>query len=174
MRRPRKSGRKKGKGTAKHSGAVLLLGVICVLFCVSGTFSSAEVVYKGPKPKKEMLSKLTSLGIKPAGTYTYDRRGKTDPFKSFIAEQEEPEKKKRKKPRTYLETLDLSQLDLIAIIVGPKGNFAMVRDAKGLGYVIKKGTPIGINGGVVDQVKEKEVVIREGSREISKKLYALP
>jgi Tfp pilus assembly protein PilP len=75
---------------------------------------------------------------------------------------------------TYLETLDLSQLDLIAIIVGPKGNFAMVRDAKGLGYVIKEGTAIGINGGVVRQVKEKEVVIREGSKDISKKLYVLP
>lgn len=171
MRRPRK--RRKSKGTAEHLGAVLLMAVICVLFCCSGVFASPEVVYKGPKPKKDLPAKLTSLGTRP-GAYTYNRRGKTDPFKSFIAEQEDTTKKERRKPRTYLETLDLSQLDLIAIIVGPKGNFAMVRDAKGLGYVIKKGTPIGINGGVVRQVKEKEVVIREGSKDISKKLYALP
>jgi Tfp pilus assembly protein PilP len=174
MRRPRKSDRRKNKGTVKLAGTVLFLALICVLFCVSGAFASPEVVYKGPKPKKDLPAKLTALGIRPAGTYTYDRRGKTDPFKSFIAEQEDTKKKERRKPRTYLETLDLSQLDLIAIIVGPKGNFAMVRDAKGLGYVIKKGTPIGINGGVVRQVKEKEVVIREGSKDISKKLYALP
>ncbi len=152
----------------------MLLAVIGVFFCMSGAFASQEVVYKGPKPKKDLPSKLTALGIKQAGAYTYDRRGKTDPFKSFIAEQEDTSKKVRKKPRTYLETLDLSQLDLIAIIVGPKGNFAMVRDAKGLGYVIKQGTPIGIHGGVVHQVKEKEVIIREGSKDISKKLYALP
>ncbi|MBW1798715.1 MAG: pilus assembly protein PilP [Deltaproteobacteria bacterium] len=174
MRRPRKSEKRKSKGTVKLAGAVMLLAVICVFFCVKGAFASSEVVYKGPKPKKDLPSKLTTLGIKPAETYTYDRRGKTDPFKSFIAEQEDTTKKKRKKPRTYLETLDLSQLDLIAIIVGPKGNFAMVRDAKGLGYVIKKGTPIGINGGVVSQVNEGEVIIREGSKDISKKLYALP
>ena len=152
----------------------MLLAVICVFFCVSGAFASSEVVYKGPKPKKDLPSKLTALGIQPAGTYFYDRRGKTDPFKPFVAEQEETTKKERRKPRTYLETLDLSQLDLIAIIVGPKGNFAMVRDAKGIGYVIKKGTPIGIHGGVVRQVKAKEVIIREGSKDISKKLYALP
>jgi len=173
MRRSRKSERK-SKGTVEHLGALLLLAVICVFFCVTGAFASPEVVYKGPKPKKDLSVQLDALGTQPAGTYFYDRRGKTDPFKSFIAEQEDTTKKKRRKPRTYLETLDLSQLDLIAIIVGPKGNFAMVRDAKGLGYVIKKGTPIGINGGVVHQVTEKEVVIREGSKDISKKLYALP
>lgn len=174
MRRSIKSERSKSKGTVEHLGAVLLIAVICVLFCVTGAFSSPEVVYKGPKPKKDLSVQLDDPGAKPADTYIYDRRGKTDPFKSFIAEQEDTEKKKRRKPRTYLETLDLSQLDLIAIIVGPKGNFAMVRDAKGLGYVIKKGTAIGINGGVVHQVTEKEVVIREGSKDISKKLYALP
>jgi Tfp pilus assembly protein PilP len=174
MRRPRKSQRKKGKRTAEHSGAVLLSALICVIFCVSSAFASPEVVYKGPKPKKDLPAKLSALGTGSAETYIYDRRGKTDPFKSFIAEQEETTEKKPRKPRTYLETLDLSQLDLIAIIVGPKGNYAMVRDAKGLGYVIKEGTPIGINGGVVRQVNEKEVVIREGSKDISKKLYVLP
>jgi hypothetical protein len=174
MRRPRKSKRRNSKGTAEHVGVVLLLAGICVLFCANGAFASPEVVYTGPKPKKDLPANLTASGIRPADTYSYDRRGKTDPFKSFIAEQEDTTKKPRRKPRTYLETLDLSQLDLIAIIVGPKGNFAMVRDAKGLGYVIKEGTAIGINGGVVRQVKEKEVVIREGSKDISKKLYVLP
>ncbi|MCD6298543.1 MAG: pilus assembly protein PilP [Deltaproteobacteria bacterium] len=174
MIRPGKRTRRKNKRTVKHLGAVLLLAVIYVFFCVTGAFASPEVVYKGPKPKKDLSVKLDALGTQPEGTYFYDRRGKTDPFKSFIAEQEDTTKKKRRKPRTYLETLDLSQLDLIAIIVGPRGNFAMVRDAKGTGYVIKKGTPIGIHGGAVHQVKEREVIIREGSKDIPKKLYAVP
>ncbi len=37
----------------------------------------------------------------------------------------------------------------------------MVRDSKGLGHVIKKGTPIGTNNGVVYQIKDRVVVIRE-------------
>jgi len=97
---------------------------------------------------------------KPA-RYVYDPTGKTDPFKPFISEQESTEEQKQKKPRTYLETLDLSQLELIAIIVGPKGNYAMVRDSKGVGHVIQKGTPIGTNDGTVYAVTEREVIVRE-------------
>jgi type IV pilus assembly protein PilP len=94
-------------------------------------------------------------------TYFYDPTGKTDPFKSFIAKMEEVEKKKRQKPRTYLETLELSQLALIAIIVGPKGNWAMVREAKGTGHVIREGTAIGTKGGIVHEINDRAVIIRE-------------
>lgn len=94
-------------------------------------------------------------------TYFYDPTGKTDPFKSFIAKMEEVEKKKRQKPRTYLETLELSQLALIAIIVGPKGNWAMVREAKGTGHVIREGTAMGTKGGIVHEINDRAVIIRE-------------
>jgi Tfp pilus assembly protein PilP len=80
-------------------------------------------------------------------TYYYDPRGKTDPFRSFIAKMEEVEKKKRQKPLTYLETLELSQLALIAIIVG--------------GHVIRKGTAIGTKGGIVHEINDRAVIIRE-------------
>jgi len=36
-----------------------------------------------------------------------------------------------------------------------------VRDSKGTGHVIQKGTAVGTNGGVVERVTDKEVVIRE-------------
>ena len=81
-----------------------------------------------------------------------------------------------------METLDLSQLELIAIIVGRSGNYAMVKDSKGTGHVITKGTGIGINGGFVERITEKEVIIREEYkdfkgvvryRDIAKKLPSL-
>ena len=80
-------------------------------------------------------------------------------------EEEELESKRERKPRTYLETLDLSQLQLIAIMVGPKGRYAMVREAKGLGHVIQKGTAIGRSGGVVESITETTVTIREEYRD---------
>ncbi|MBW2084284.1 MAG: pilus assembly protein PilP, partial [Deltaproteobacteria bacterium] len=114
--------------------------------------------------------------------YVYDPKGKPDPFKSFIAKQEAFEKKrKRRKPRTYLETLELSQLDLIAIVVGPRGRWAMVRDSKGVGHVIKEGTAVGTNGGVVYKITPDRVIIREHrmdfrgkkiTKDIVKKLHA--
>jgi Tfp pilus assembly protein PilP len=92
--------------------------------------------------------------------YLYDPTGKLDPFKSFIAEQEKMQGDKEK-PKTYLETLDLAQLELIAIIINSKDSYAMVQDAKGLGHVIRNGTPIGTNGGVVKRINEAEVIVSE-------------
>jgi type IV pilus assembly protein PilP len=162
-----KRAKRKNKIKAPYSNTVLFFAVICVLFLAVQTHASQDPVKKEPKAEEAAKE-----------DYRYDPTGKTDPFRSFIAIQEamEAEKKKRK-PRTYLETLDISQLDLIAIIVGPKGNYAMVRDAKGLGYVIKKGTPIGVREGVVYQINENEVIIREKvrgkERDVSKPLSSL-
>lgn len=163
----RKSAKRKNKIEAPYSITILFLAVICVLFLAVGTYASPQDPAK-KEPKAEEATK---------DDYRYDPTDKTDPFKSFIAIQEAIEAEKDRKPRTYLETLDISQLDLIAIIVGPKGNYAMVRDAKGLGYVIKKGTPIGVHDGVVYQINENEVIIREKfrgkERDISKELSSL-
>ncbi len=146
-----------------------LLPVLVLSFLASEVLAASDVTYKEPRPLKQVIEK--DKAVPPAEAkkeekkeqprYTYDPTGKTDPFKSFIAEQEEMEEKAKRKPKTYLETLDLSQLELIAVIVGAKGNYAMVRDSKGTGHVIQKGTAIGTNGGFVERITDKEVVIRE-------------
>jgi Tfp pilus assembly protein PilP len=145
---------------------IFLFGAI--VLSVSCAFAAKEAVYKDKRPMKKVLEGQketpgggTSEEAGKPGKETYDPRGKTDPFKSFIAEQEAVEEKRQRKPKTYLETLDLSQLELIAIIVGPRGNYAMVKDSKGVGHIITKGTPIGTHSGVVHAITDKEVMIRE-------------
>jgi Tfp pilus assembly protein PilP len=90
--------------------------------------------------------------------------GLKDPFKPFILEQKASVAPKAGKPRTYLETVDLSQLELIAIIVSPDDRWAMLRDVKGIGYVVKHGTPVGIDGGRVHQISPGEIIIRSNHR----------
>ena len=131
-------------------------------------YAVEDVVYKEARPLKKIFATQNSKDETGTGQlqkdeadFIYNPNGKTDPFKSFIAEQEEVAEKRKRKPRTYLETLDLSQLELIAIIVGSKGNWAMVRDSKGMGHVIEKGTAIGTNGGVVQSITDKQITIRE-------------
>jgi type IV pilus assembly protein PilP len=97
--------------------------------------------------------------------YIYDPTGKTDPFKSFITAQQEQMEKERGKPKTILETLELSQLKLTSIVVSDKGKWAMVTDSKKVGHVIKEGTSIGRNGGVVYKINPGEVIIREEYRD---------
>ena len=99
--------------------------------------------------------------------YTYDPTNKVDPFKSFITVREElQEKEAREKPRTYLETLDLSQLTISAIMLTEKEDWALVRDSKGDGHVIKVGTPIGRRGGRVTEILADKVVVREYFKDI--------
>ena len=157
----------------KGRGSSLLLGFVLVFFVFEMALASQEVIYKEPRPPKNIFEEDKESGKpeeavgerKKEITYIYDPTGKTDPFKSFIAIQEEMEEKKKRKPRTYLETVDLSQLELSVIITSTKGNWAMVRDSKGLGHVIKKGTFIGTNGGIVHEITDKAVIIREEFRD---------
>jgi len=148
----------------------LFPALVFSFFATGALAAPSDVVYKEPRPLKQVVEKdktappvadVKKEEKKEGPKYTYDPSGKTDPFKSFIAEQEEMEEKAKRRPKTYLETLDLSQLELIAIIVGGKGNYAMVKDSKGTGHVIQKGTSIGTNGGFVERITDKEVVIRE-------------
>ncbi|MBW1887337.1 MAG: pilus assembly protein PilP [Deltaproteobacteria bacterium] len=153
--------RKRGKS---KDSLISLLAIF--IFMNFGTaMASQEVIYKETRPLKKVFEDQKKPekdeSEQKATGFFYDPTGKTDPFKSFIAKREEVAKKKKVKPRTYLETVDLSQLDLILILIGPEGKRAMVRDSKGIGHVIKEGTDIGTNGGVVIKIKEGEVVIRE-------------
>ena len=158
---------RRNRRLVRYCSTVLFPSVMYSLFCIAGACASQELSYKGPKGQKVLLPDDTDKDtlVQPekglSEGYVYDPTGKTDPFKSFIAEQESITEKKKRKPKTYLETLDLSQLDLIAIITSQKGNWAMVRDSKGIGHVIRKGTPIGVNEGVVYEIKEKELIVRE-------------
>jgi len=162
------------------------VGVILLLMFYAMASAEQGVVYKDTRPLKKIFDVKTGDKTEESEelgrAYLYDPTGKTDPFKSFITTREEQKAKEKTKPRTYLETLDLSQLNLSVIVIGPKGKWAMVKDPKGVGHVIKKGTPIGTNGGVVYKIDEGEVIVREEYqdfrgkkqfRDISKKTPAL-
>ena len=168
----------------KMGNKFLFIVLALVILYSNMVQASNEVIYKKTRPIKNVFDKeLNSENKKDEKTivYLYDPTGKTDPFKSFIAIQEEI-KEKVKKPKTYLETLDLSQLELIAVILGPKGDWALVRESKGTGHVIKKGTAIGTNGGVVYEIFDGGITVREEFRDfrgetqhkdIKKKLQSL-
>lgn len=188
--RPMKMLRLALDGSARPLAKMSLL--ICSVFlalCFLASQAAAttqEGVYKSTLPPKPKAAEPQTVSAEPAKSevksFAYDPIGKPDPFKSFILEQEEMAEKVKRKPRTYLETLDLSQLELIAIVTGPQGSYAMVRDSKGVGHVIIKGTAVGTNGGVVDRITDREVIIREEYRDfrgstqfkdVSKKLPSL-
>ena len=96
----------------------------------------------------------------------YDPQKRIDPFIPLYGGKTKPiidDKSKRKKriPQTPLEKIGLDQLKLVAIIRASTGNRALVEDTVGKGYIIKNGTYIGLNSGMVTQINPNSVIIEE-------------
>jgi type IV pilus assembly protein PilP len=92
-----------------------------------------------------------------------------DPFEPLFREEKPAErpsdkkvqKRKKRVPQTPLEKIDLGQLKLTAIIRTPAGNKALVEESSGKGYIIDKGTWIGVHSGQVQQITEDAVIVEE-------------
>lgn len=102
----------------------------------------------------------------------YDATGRFDPFeplfKSEPTEQAAAARKRKKRvPQTPLERVAITQLKLTAIMQMAKGNRAIVEDATGKGYVIHKGTYIGLNAGQVLSIDKDHVMIEEEVEDVS-------
>lgn len=107
----------------------------------------------------------------------YDPKDKIDPFEPLFKERPRPtavvstEKQyKRRRPQTPLEKIDLSQLKLVGVIRSDRANRAMVEDATGKGYVITKGSYVGINGGRVIKIEKDRAFIEEELEDIFGKI----
>lgn len=111
----------------------------------------------------------------PQITDLYSPEGKLDPFAPLIKEKPvnlpvEHRKAVRRKLLTPLEKLDLSQLKLVAILRAQSGNNALVEEDSGKGYVIKKGTYIGIHSGKVAKILPDRIIIEEEVEDIYGKI----
>jgi type IV pilus assembly protein PilP len=120
-----------------------------------------------PKPKSDLPSRqdskekhLIKKGI--IKTDHYDARGKIDPFEPMFKEKPVSVMKKKKRiPQMPLERIDLSQLKLVGIMLSENGNKALMEESSGKGYVVSKGTYVGVNSGKVIQIKKDRIVIEE-------------
>ncbi|UCD31086.1 MAG: pilus assembly protein PilP [Desulfobacterales bacterium] len=107
-------------------------------------------------------------------TDLYDPQGKLDPFEPLF--QAKPialaaKKKKRKKaPPTPLEKVSLGQLKLVAIIRTENANKALVQEATGKGYIVKKGTYIGLNSGKIIQILKDRIIVEEEVEDVYGKI----
>lgn len=118
----------------------------------------------------ELLSTLHQEGIIIKGESESRLDYLNNPFLPLFSDEplnaQSNQTKKIKKIRpekelTPLEKVDLSQLKLVATLRAISGNKALVEDSTGKGYVINKGTYIGINSGSVIEITNESVVVEE-------------
>jgi type IV pilus assembly protein PilP len=171
-------GKKKGARKIERNKILYLLLPLsmAVLFFATGCGGSSPpspLPQKGKSPSVEKrkvepvkVAEKKELEKKEEREYTYNPVGKPDPFKPFI--QIIPAKQySRSIPLTPLEKYEISQLKLVAIITTSEGNIALVEDATGKGYFLRKGTAIGKNDGKVKKILKDKVIIEEVYEEIS-------
>ena len=127
--------------------------------------------------RKSVASLTATTQKTPVTSDFYNPEGKLNPFASLYKEKPvtvsttgqklllEP-----RRPLTPLEKVDLSQLKLVAIIRALSGNIALVEEASGKGYVIKKGTYIGTRSGKVGKILPDRIIVEEESEDFSGKV----
>ena len=126
---------------------------------------SAEV--KSTNVSKEIGNKATDGHLSSVDSRIYDPKQRLNPFTPVFGNKTnnslDTQSKKRKKriPQTPLERIGLDQLKLVAIIRASTGNRALVEDTVGKGYIIKNGTYIGLNSGMVTQIDADSVIVEE-------------
>ena len=118
---------------------------------------------KSPSVEKKKEEPTKVAEKKEEDEYSYNPAGKPDPFKPFI---QLASRGSSRTALTPLQKFDISQLKLVAIISTSEGNIALVEDATGKGYFLKKGTWIGKNDGKVTKILKDAVIIQEVYQDI--------
>lgn len=88
----------------------------------------------------------------------YDPSGRRDPF-APVVQQLQLEKVDVNLPP--LQRVNLTELNLIAIVWGAYGYTAMVQTPEGYGYTVRRGTRMGQNNGVVSAITERGIIVQE-------------
>ncbi|MDZ7833281.1 MAG: pilus assembly protein PilP [Desulfobacterales bacterium] len=129
--------------------------------------SAREQTASREKPADAEEMRKEAIGLLGEKQELYARKGRIDPFAPFVQgpkperDEEAQKKLERRKPQTPLERLSLGQLELTAIMETPEQRLAMVEEASGKGYVVKKGTYIGDQGGRITEILSEAIVIEE-------------
>jgi Tfp pilus assembly protein PilP len=127
---------------------------------------AAKLATGKPAPKRR--PKAAAPAAEPAemsfggqGTgYTYDAKGKRDPFRSFEWEQLKLEMM-ASDARGPLEHFDVVQLSVVGVVWKHNNARALVQDPSGMTYIVSEGAKIGKNSGRVTHIADNLVVVKE-------------
>lgn len=92
--------------------------------------------------------------------FSYDAKGKRDPFRSFEWEQLKRELFAADS-RGPLEQFDVGQLTVLGVVWNDSNARALIEDPSGMTYIVGEGTRIGKNDGRVVQIDDNIVVVKE-------------
>lgn len=178
-----------------HRALVPFLAAVLMVWGAGATVDAApKTPAKTPPVQETQVAETGGVkGVTPS-EYVYDPQGKTDPFDPFIVKKSQAitqlekssqydeglqkvleQLKALKQARTELQTIPLAAVSLTSIVKADDQVAAMVKGPKGgKGYLLKKGTYIGTNGGVVEEIIDEEKMTDLGKQLIRKVVIKEP
>jgi len=133
----------------RRDGTAWLVGA-ALLFAWSATAAGPQGGNEAPDPGRAPTAQPEAA---------YDATGRRDPFRPPRVSQQTASGE----ARTPLQKYDLGQLKLVAVIYEAQSPRAVVEDDAGLGYIVRVGTPIGVNGGAVKTIERGKMRVEEES-----------
>jgi Tfp pilus assembly protein PilP len=90
----------------------------------------------------------------------FSAEGKRDPFRPATMRAGAVSRPPRQN-LSPLERFELGQLKVVGVVWDIKEPRAMIDDSEGLGYIVKVGTPMGVNEGKVKAIGRNAIVVEE-------------
>jgi type IV pilus assembly protein PilP len=141
---------------------IILAATVAVALAGCGGPSAAPAARPAaqPKPAPKAEDKGQTADAAPAYVYAYNPLGKRDPFRSAMQDQVRATRGDVV-CNDPLCMWDLDQLVLVAVVTGDSDPIAMVEDPKGRGYIVKRNSRMGKQGGKVTQVLRDSITVTE-------------
>ena len=93
----------------------------------------------------------------PTPGFVYETEGKRDPFQPFDFSPKQAERE----DLSPLERYEIGQLKLTAVLDGFDQPTAIVENAAGRGFTVRRGAKIGPNGGVITDILKDKILVEE-------------
>jgi Tfp pilus assembly protein PilP len=153
------------RGEGRLPKIIYLLLIIFLLFTFGGCKKEQAPV------KKPMAEKVKPAEVKKdvkeaeeakkvvQEVYTYDSKGRRDPFLALVAiSKEKPTKRKGASP---IESFSIEEISLLAIARDKEKHYALIMLPDKKNFTITEGMTLGLQGGKVEKITDDMVVIRE-------------
>jgi len=134
------------------AAALMLLGIL--------PFVPGQSVYALNQEKEKEIKPATAMPTDSEPSFIYNSLGKPDPFRPFINFNAIERPIPTEEPKTPLQRYSLNQFKLVGILMAGT-HFAMVEDPEQISYTITEGDQLGNLSGIVEEIRENEMVVAE-------------
>jgi len=146
-----------------HISAMTIFAAACTFVLV--LIGSPSIVLAADKATAPAQTPAPAVASAPekVGAYEYTGIDRRDPFAPLVSKRDSS----RGKGLSPLESYDVSEMKIIAILWEKNKYFAVVSLPDGKSYNVTDGVKVGSHSGVVAKIAKDTVVIRERIRDAS-------